>query len=231
VIRARSPASPRSPARAAGAQPAVVQASAILAVGGARPVGPRRGPAARDPPLGDPGPRRSTGTESPGWRRFLVRRSQMSSRSLPSFASHVSRRCWNVAVALHRTTMRVAMLRNLWRGERCEAEDHGSIVQYGTGGSQRRRGFAVWPGSQIGTSCHQPSPTGIGRYSVEHPHQSGIWSVWGGRQPCGRRSLARHRIGATSRPQVQQARVGRRRPWTSSQVGGVMAPRETPHAR
>jgi hypothetical protein len=32
---------------------------------------------------------------------------------------------------------------------------------------------------------------------------------------------ARNRIGATSRPQVQQARVGRGRPEASSQVGGV----------
>jgi len=28
-------------------------------------------------------------------------------------------------------------------------------------------------------------------------------------------------IGATSRPHVQQASVGRRRPWASSQMGGV----------
>src|SRR5262245_57775202 len=54
--------------------------------------------------------------------------------------------------------------------------------------------------------------------------QSGICSVCGGAQPCGRKSAARKRIGATSRPHVQHASVGRRRPWASSQVGGVMAP-------
>ena len=77
------------------------------------------------------------------------------------------------------------------------------------------------PGSQIGTSCHQPSAAGTGRYSVVQPHQSGMWSVWGGAQPCGRRCSARNRIGATSRPQVQQAWVGRGRPAASSQMGGV----------
>jgi hypothetical protein len=75
------------------------------------------------------------------------------------------------------------MLRNLRRGERCEAEDHGSIGQYGTGGSHRRSGFAVWSGSQIGTSCHQPPPVSTGRYSVEQPHQSGMRSVSGGIHP------------------------------------------------
>jgi hypothetical protein len=36
-----------------------------------------------------------------------------------------------------------------------------------------------------------------------------------------RRPPSQH-IGATSRPQVQQASVGRRRPAASSQVGGVI---------
>ena len=39
--------------------------------------------------------------------------------------------------------------------------------------------------------------------------------------PWGRGSPARNRIGATSRPQVQQARIGRGRPVTSSQTDGV----------
>jgi hypothetical protein len=39
--------------------------------------------------------------------------------------------------------------------------------------------------------------------------------------PWGRRSPARNRMDATSRPHVQQASVGRRRPEASSQVGGV----------
>jgi hypothetical protein len=78
-------------------------------------------------------------------------------------------------------------------------------------------------GLAIGTRCHQPPPTSTGRYSVEQPHQSGISRVSGGHHPSRWRSLARNRIGATSRPQVQQASVGRRRPWASSQVGGVMA--------
>ena len=42
-----------------------------------------------------------------------------------------------------------------------------------------------------------------------------------GLQPCGRRCSARNRIGATSRPQVQQACVGRGRPVASSQMGKV----------
>jgi hypothetical protein len=96
-----------------------------------------------------------------------------------------------------------------------------SAVQRGSAGSYRRSGLAVWSGSQIGTKCHHPSPTGTGRYSVVQPHQLGMWTVWGGRHPCGRRCSARTRIGTTSRPQVQQARVGRRRPAASSQMGGV----------
>src|SRR5215470_20246244 len=71
-------------------------------------------------------------------------------------------------------------------------------------------------------SRHHPPASGPGRYSVEQPHQSGIWSVCGGRQPCGCNSAARKRIGATSRPHVQQAIVGRRWPWASSQGGGVI---------
>ena len=99
---------------------------------------------------------------------------------------------------------------------------HGSAAQYGTAGRHRRNGSGVRTGSQIGMSDHQPSPVGTGRYSVEQPHQSGICNVCPGCQPCGRRSAARNRIGATSRPQVQQASVGRRRPTASSQMGGVM---------
>ncbi len=41
-------------------------------------------------------------------------------------------------------------------------------------GSHRRSGFSVTSGSQIGTRDHHPSPAGTGKYSVEHPHQSGI---------------------------------------------------------
>ena len=37
-----------------------------------------------------------------------------------------------------------------------------------TEGSRHLRPFP------IGTKCHQPSPSSTGRYSVEHPHQSGI---------------------------------------------------------
>ena len=59
------------------------------------------------------------------------------------------------------------------RGVLERATRHGSRTQYGTGGSQRRRGVGVTSGSQIATSCHQPRPTGTGRYSVVQPHQSG----------------------------------------------------------
>jgi hypothetical protein len=66
-----------------------------------------------------------------------------------------------------------------------------------------------------------PLPSSAGKYSVLQPHQSGISRVsGGGHQPSRWRSPARKRIGATSRPQVQQASVGRRRPWASSQMGG-----------
>ena len=59
----------------------------------------------------------------------------------------------------------------------------GSLAQDGKAGPTVAAG---WPslGSQIGTSYHQPSPSGTGRYSVEQPHQSGICSVCGGAQPC-----------------------------------------------
>src|SRR5262245_36721092 len=56
-----------------------------------------------------------------------------------------------------------------------QPQNHGSIVQYGTGGCQRRSGSRVSAGSQIGTSCHQPSLTATGRNSVDHPHRSGLW--------------------------------------------------------
>jgi hypothetical protein len=46
--------------------------------------------------------------------------------------------------------------------------------QRGATGSCRRSGLMVEPGSQIGTRCHQPAPTGTGRYSVVQAHQSGI---------------------------------------------------------
>jgi hypothetical protein len=49
---------------------------------------------------------------------------------------------------------------------------------------------SAW-GSQIDTRSHQPSASGTGRYSVEQPPQSGICSLWGGGQPCRRRSAAR----------------------------------------
>ena len=45
--------------------------------------------------------------------------------------------------------------------------------QRGSGGANRRSGFATWSGSQIGTSCHQPARTGTGTYSVVQPHQAG----------------------------------------------------------
>jgi hypothetical protein len=96
------------------------------------------------------------------------------------------------------------------------------FLQGGSGGANRRRGFATWSGSQIGTSCHQPARTGTGTYSVVQPHQAGMWSVRPGSHPCGRRCSVRSRIVATSRPQVQQAWVGRRRPAASSQMGGVI---------
>ena len=60
-------------------------------------------------------------------------------------------------------------------------------------------------------------PTGTGRYSIEQPRQEGMRSVRPGSHPCGRRCSARRRVTGTSRPQVQQARVGRRRP--SAAVG------------
>jgi ABC transporter substrate binding protein len=99
----------------------------------------------------------------------------------------------------------------------------GGPAQRGSPGSCRRKGLAVCSGSQIGTSCHQPPPTSAGRYSVAQPHQSGISRVSGGHQPSRWRSPPSKPIGATSRPQVQQASVGRRRPWASSRRGGVMA--------
>jgi hypothetical protein len=64
--------------------------------------------------------------------------------------------------------------------------------------------------------------THTGRYSVVQPHQAGMCSVRPGSHPCGRRCSARMRMTATSRPQVQQALVGRGRPAASSQIGGVM---------
>jgi hypothetical protein len=69
-------------------------------------------------------------------------------------------------------------------GRGCE-DGSTSVIQCGTAGSQRRNGFAVWLRSQIGTRCHQPSPTDTGRYSVVQPHQSGIRRVSGdGVPPC-----------------------------------------------
>jgi len=54
-----------------------------------------------------------------------------------------------------------------------------------------------------------------------HPHQSRICTVCGGAQPCGRKSAAGNRMGATSRPHVQQAsaRRGRWRAASSRWVG------------
>jgi hypothetical protein len=93
--------------------------------------------------------------------------------------------------------------------------------QRGSGGANRRSGLATWSGSQIGTNCHLPARAGTGTYSVVQPHQAGMWSVRPGCHPCGRRCSVRMRMTATSRPQVQHARVGRRRPAASSQMGGV----------
>jgi hypothetical protein len=64
-----------------------------------------------------------------------------------------------------------------WRRRRWCADDassQGSGAQNAPASSHRRSGFDVCAGSQIGTSDHQPLPSGTGRYSVEQPHQSGI---------------------------------------------------------
>ena len=81
-----------------------------------------------------------------------------------------------------------------------------------------------------------PSRTGV--YSVVQPHQSGMWSVCGGDLTCGRRSSARNRIGGPSRPQVQHASGGRRRPGVRPLRGpaadpgrGDRPPRRAPRAR
>jgi hypothetical protein len=71
---------------------------------------------------------------------------------------------------------------------------------------------------------HLPPPVAHRHRDVllVQPHQLGMNSVCGGAQPCGRRCSARNRIGATSRPQVQQARVGRGRSAASSQRVGSL---------
>ena len=64
-----------------------------------------------------------------------------------------------------------------WRRRGWRAADpssQGSAAQNATARSHRRSGFGVGFGSQIGTSDHQPLPSGTGGYSVEQPHQSGI---------------------------------------------------------
>jgi hypothetical protein len=55
-----------------------------------------------------------------------------------------------------------------------DAPSQGAAAQNAPAGSHRRSGVGVGAGSQMGTKCHQPSPSSTGRYSVEHPHQSGI---------------------------------------------------------
>jgi hypothetical protein len=55
-----------------------------------------------------------------------------------------------------------------------DASSQGSGAQNAPANSHRRSGLGVCAGSQIGTSDHQPLPSGTGRYSVEQPHQSGI---------------------------------------------------------
>ena len=55
-----------------------------------------------------------------------------------------------------------------------DASSQGSGAQNAPANSHRRSGLGVCAGSQIGTSDHQPLPSGTGRYSVEQPHQLGI---------------------------------------------------------
>ena len=55
-----------------------------------------------------------------------------------------------------------------------DASRQGSGAQNAPASSHRRGGFGVCAGPQIGTSDHQPLPSGTARYSVEQPHQSGI---------------------------------------------------------
>jgi Xaa-Pro aminopeptidase len=50
-----------------------------------------------------------------------------------------------------------------------------------------------------------------------------MWSVCGGDLTCGRRSSARNRIGGASRPQVQHASGGRRRPLLGLLLGLLAA--------
>ena len=45
-----------------------------------------------------------------------------------------------------------------------QPEDHGSIVQWGTGGANRRSGFGVCAGSQISTRIHCSAPSGTGAH-------------------------------------------------------------------
>lgn len=71
-----------------------------------------------------------------------------------------------------------------------------TLVQYGTGGSQRRGGFGVTSGSQIGTSDHQPSPAGTGRYSGSSRTDRGFATSATAPSPVG----ADHRRGSASAP-------------------------------
>jgi hypothetical protein len=46
---------------------------------------------------------------------------------------------------------------------RGDGRRHVSVAQYGTAGSHRRGGVAVWSGSQIGIRYHHPPPSSTGR--------------------------------------------------------------------
>jgi len=110
---------------------------------------------------------------------------------------------------------------------------NGSILRLVLAGRRRTRmnnaaiwDFGVRAGSQIGTSCHQPSRTGTGRYSVEQPHQSGIWSVGGGCHPCGEDrqpgiASGRFRARTSSRRAWVEVCLERRAEWVGSRVSLV----------
>jgi predicted nucleic acid-binding Zn ribbon protein len=93
------------------------------------------------------------------------------------------------------------------------------FLQRGSGGANRRSGFATWSGSQIGTSCHQPERTGTGTYSVVQPHHAGMWSVRPGCQPCGRR--CRRSSGSEKFCTRDESRRRRVRPYQAGQFGQV----------
>ena len=69
-----------------------------------------------------------------------------------------------------------------------QASESHALYPPGRGaGSYRRSGCATRSGSQIGTKNHYPGASGTGTYSVEQPHQLGMWSVSIGIQPIRRR--------------------------------------------